>query len=163
MKNGLEIKRGSLLVYKIFDVADEIDLTVVEQKVKEATRIRPSKIPFSRAMQFKEPPLVLELKPFQYTSKDREIPCSVVGKLFDFGVCSICFIIPLDGLTFEELMDITISADRDLTLNHIAIEYTNSLMRTFLEAFLSPSLKETFFEDYIIVYLKDAQPWIEPD
>lgn len=163
MNRDLEIEKGRLFIYRLFDVADEIDLSLVEQKVKEATRIRPSKIPFSRALEFKNPPLGLELKPFTYKFKDREVFCFVVGKLFDFGVCSICFILTLDGLTLRELMEITISADRDEGLNSIAIDYARSLMMTFSETFVSPSLKETSFEDYMVSYIKAFQPRVEPE
>ncbi len=153
--HDLKITKGRLLIYRLFDVADEIDLTVVERKTKEATRVRPSKIPFSKALHFKNPPLSLELKPFSITLASSKFNVSVIAKVFDFGVVSICFVIPAEGLTLKDLTEVAIAADRDKGLHQRAVQYIRALMDTFSEALSVASLKENFFEDYFITYIQE--------
>jgi len=163
MGNIVPTINGKILIYRLFDVADEIDLAVVEERVKEATRVKPSKIPFSRALQFKNPPLSLELRPFNYAFANNHFNISVISKVFDFGVISICFVIPINKLLLDKLTRVVIAADRDKKLNTLAVEYIKGLMNTFSNAMTGPSLKESFFEDYIIVYIRDYSPKVELD
>lgn len=57
------IKSGKILIYRLYDVANEIDLLKVEQKLGiEAKRLKIGRKPFSKAFEFANPPVSFQLK-----------------------------------------------------------------------------------------------------
>ena len=61
----LSIKSGGIIIYRLFDAASEIDLSLIELKTKEETkRLRLSKHPYTKALEFANPPVSFELSSF---------------------------------------------------------------------------------------------------
>jgi hypothetical protein len=56
---------GGVLVYRLFDVAWEIDLAAVEATLTESRRFRIDRKLFSKAFEFKNPPVSIALHGFE--------------------------------------------------------------------------------------------------
>lgn len=55
--NMLSINQGKIIMYRLFDVADEIDLSLIEERVKEGTkRMKLSSNPSVKALEITNPP-----------------------------------------------------------------------------------------------------------
>lgn len=155
----LSIKKGLIIIYRLFDVASEIKLSLVEAKAKEsAKRMRLSKHPYMKALEFTDPPVSFELQGFTKTLFEGAINIHVVAKAYDFGVLSLAFNIPIpEGTTFSELESVAKDLDTDESIDEKAKEYIGQLIHSLGEAVVSPSLKEHFIEDYMIFAIQSLE------
>jgi len=152
----LRIKKGRIIIYRIYDVASEIDLSLIETLAKEGVRrLRLSRYPYMKALEFTNPPVSLELKGFQRKVLESDFNVSIIAKAYDFGVVSLAFNFPVSSVTFQELEDISRVLDTDESIDAIAIEYLKNLIKTFQVAMVEPEIKEDVFEDYMIFYIEE--------
>lgn len=155
------IKSGKILVYRLYDVANEIDLLKVENRIKkDAKRLKITRRPFSKAFEFANPPLSFELKGFDKEINNKKYRANVYCKVYDFGVLGIIFefaLSDLDVLCFE---DLAISIDRD---EYIDIEFRGYLNQvvTVLEGCFTGFNISRFKEDYTIFFIERFSPELE--
>lgn len=150
------VEKGSIIIYRLFDVALEINLSVIERTAKEgAKRLQFSKFPYMKALEFTNPPISFELPPFNKSLFGKSIKVNVIAKAYDFGVVSIAFDIPIprDAL-FSELEEITKDLDIDKSIDILARDYAAQLLESISAAVVSPEIKEGFLEDYMIIYVE---------
>jgi hypothetical protein len=159
----LSIKKGRIIIYRLFDVADEINLSLVESKIKEgAKRMRLSRHPYMKALEFTDPPVSFVLPGFAKYLFEQDIAIHVVAKAFDFGVVSLAFNIPVpEGTTFYDLEAAAKALDTDETIDDKAWEYINQLVENLDDAFLQSSIKEDYTEDYMIFLIQELDRKIE--
>jgi hypothetical protein len=102
----LRVAEGAVLVYRLFDVADAIDLGAAEKAVSApASRLRLEGAQSGSALEFPRPPLHLRLGA-------REVPLSSGARraearahVFDYGVVSIRYELPIPpGTPLAELV-----------------------------------------------------------
>lgn len=93
-------------VYRLYDVAQEIDLSQIEAMLfrdHPMRRMRLTKVR-SKALSFKNPPLTFQLPASSVTLQRHEIPVQVSGKLYDFGVLSISMRLIIEDASYDELL-----------------------------------------------------------
>ncbi|MHB8882149.1 MAG: hypothetical protein ACYC69_11655 [Thermodesulfovibrionales bacterium] len=146
---------GSILIYRLYDVAWDIDLKKVEEKVGDYRRLSIDRKRFSKAFQFANPPLSLTLKPFEKELQGRLYPVNAYAKAFDYGVLSIIFEIPVSdmGLTaFEALtkrVEEPLKEDFPRELDRLVSDLGEALHQ------VNRSRCE---EDYTVYYLRQLTP-----
>jgi len=155
----IAIKQGRIIIYRLFDVADEIDLSLVEDKIKQgAKRMRISRYPFMKALEFTNPPVSFELPGFTKRLLNRDITIQIIAKAFEFGVISLSFNVPLpEGTTFSDLERVAQSLDTDETIEEKAWEYVRQLVSNLDDAVKLTSIKEDYTEDYMIVVVQELE------
>ncbi len=151
------INKGRIIIYRLFDVASEINLSMIEKMDREgARRLQFSKYPYMKALEFTNPPLSFELPPFNKILFDQSIKVNVIAKAYDFGVLSIAFDMQIPPSTpMSRLEAVTKELDIDKTIDKQAREYIVALMDNLGSAIVSPEIKEDFIEDYMIIYIED--------
>lgn len=150
----LEIARGAVRAYYLFDVADTIDLKPMsalggETRAPAALPLRNDAPPY---LQFPVPPLIANLAEAEIDG----MPCTVRLKFYDYGVISLrmTFAAPaswneLISLTERTRSDDRIAAFAQTTVTRICNEYAHALDERH------PPL----IEDYLIVEIERfAQP-----
>lgn len=160
----LEIARGAVRAYYLFDVADTIDLGRMsalggETRAPAALPLRSDAPPY---LQFPVPPLVANLAPAEIDG----IPCAVRLKFYDYGVISLrlTFAAPaswneLISLTERTRGDDGIAAFAHETVTRICNEYPNALdephpplvedyLIVEIERFAEPLDAETLLDDH---------------
>lgn len=165
----ITISRGRILVYRLFDVALEIDLAMTEERVKAGTRrLRLSRYGYTKALEFANPPVGVELAPFTSGYFGAGTRVNVLAKAFDFGVISIAFDVAIPpGTSMAELERVVRELDSDETVDRKAREYIDGLMDSLGPAIAGPEIKEDFLEDYSVIYIEElgdglkAQEFIE--
>lgn len=92
----LRVEDGEVLVYRLFDAADAVDLQSAEAVAAAPTsRLRLENLPSATALEFPRPPLKVDLgsRSVPLASGAREARAS--AKVFDYGVISICYRLPI--------------------------------------------------------------------
>jgi len=155
------IKKGRIIIYRLFDVASEIDLSLVEAQTREgARRLRLSKYPSTKAIEFANPPVSLELQGFIKPLFGQDTKVHVTARAYDFGVISIAFNIQIPQDTaLAELETVAKALDTDESIDSKAREYIVRLSSTLGSAVIGPMVKEEFMEDYMIFFIEElAEP-----
>ncbi len=102
----MRVEDGEVLVYRLFDVADAVDLHRAEVAAgAPKSRLRLSGVQSATAVEFPRPPLHLGLgrRPLPLASGARE--AEVNARVFDYGVVSICYRLRIDpGTPLNELI-----------------------------------------------------------
>src|SRR4051794_3824333 len=89
----IQIQRGNILIYRLFDVAEEIRLQDVQTMMagqRGRERFNVAKY-IDRSLVMKNPPATFSLGERKLTISDQEVACEVLVKVRDFGVISIIF------------------------------------------------------------------------
>lgn len=153
------INKGRIIIYRLFDVASEIDLSAIEKMDKEgAKRLKFSKYPYMKALEFANPPISFDLPSFNKVLFNQSLKVNVVARAYDFGVLSVAFDLPVPpGTTFSGLEEVTKELDIDKSIEVQAREYIKALMESLGKAVISPEIKEDFIEDYMIIYIEELK------
>ncbi|MBL7032450.1 MAG: hypothetical protein ISR97_04645 [Nitrospira sp.] len=161
----LTIEKGRIIIYRVFDVSDEIDLSLVESKIKEgAKRLRLSKHPYMKALEFTDPPVSFVLPGFTITLFDREVEVSVIAKAYDFGVLSLALNIPIPkGTPLSTLEAVAKELDTDESIENRAKDYILQLTNSLGSAVKDPGLKEEFVEDYTVFMIEQFDRKIDAE
>lgn len=152
----LAVIKGRIIIYRLFDVAAEIDLSVIESRPKEdVKRLRLSKYPYMRALEFTDPPVSFVLPGFEKELFGQVTKIHVVAKAYDFGVLSLSFNIPIpEGTSFDDLEVVSKALDSDETIDTQAWEYIRQLVKDLDDAVINASIKEDYIEDYMIFFIQ---------
>lgn len=146
---------GSILIYRLYDVAWDIDLKKVEEKVSDYRRLSIERKRFSKAFQFANPPLSLKLKTLEKELHGQHYMVNAYARAFDYGVLSIIFEIPVKEIgiaDFEALVKNIEEPFREdflKELDRITVELGDALHQ------VNRSHCE---EDYTVYYLKQLTP-----
>jgi len=157
--NAFSIRQGSIVIYRLFDVAAQIDLSMLEAGAMEGVkRMRLSKHIYMKALEFADPPVSFVMTGFSKQLFGLEININVIAKAYDFGVLSLAFVIPVpEGTTFFELENVAKELDLDESIDHRAREYILQLFKDLGRAIDGPSIKETFVEDYMVFLIQELE------
>ena len=105
-KDGLKVDEGEVLVYRLFDVADAVDLARAEAlAAAPKARFKIDRTLSASAIEFPRPPLHLALG-----RRDLDLPAGrksaiASAHVFDYGVVSIRYTIPVEpGTSLEALV-----------------------------------------------------------
>lgn len=154
IKNGLNINSGKIIVYRLYDVAYEIDLIKVEEKLKrESKRLKIQKKPFSKAFEFVNPPVTFQLKSIKKNIGNRIFDVSVYSKVYDYGVISISLEIPVKEISITDLEILAVQLEEDediITETKEQLEYVTSILKDTFSGFNISN----FEEDYTIFYIE---------
>ena len=145
------ITSGRILIYHLFELAEEVDLSRLRQDWADSTvgQLVPRRN-LPGAIQFRDPPVVLPMGARPLTST---LSGTVKAKIFDFGVASISWEIAAPG-TWERLIacNAELMADVDL-------EASSRRVLDEIRGRLAPACKglipdSKLVEDYFIVYVE---------
>jgi hypothetical protein len=101
---------NSIWIYRLFDVAGEIDLDRVEEilaNTRATSRVRLSRFP-CRSIHFNNPPVVVELDRTQVKLGADTFAASFLGKVYDLGVVALVLKIELPVGEYEYIKQLSI-------------------------------------------------------
>ena len=146
---------GSILMYRLYDVAWDIDLVKVEAKVREYKRQSIDRKRFSKAFEFANPPLSLKLRTFDKGIQGKQYPINAYAKAYDYGVLSIIFEIPVRETGMADFVVLARSIE-DLFQEDFRAEL-DRLVHDLGDALQQASLSR-IEEDYTIYYFRQFSP-----
>jgi len=101
---------NSIWLYRLFDVAEEIDLNQVEDilaHTRATSRVRLSRFP-CRSIHFNNPPVVVELGRTQVKLAADTLDASFLGKIYDLGVVALVLKIELPAVEYDYIKKLSI-------------------------------------------------------
>lgn len=130
MLDLLTVEHGSLLLYYCFDVGDEILLDRIEKIFGEAPKA--SRLVYERLtpayVQYRKAPLLIEMGQVGLPTDKRSFQAACRAKLYDFGVISVIFKLPLEG-PLSGLGALASAVVGNPTMQQIAREQLERLLR----------------------------------
>lgn len=157
MKNA--IKKGRILLYRVYDIGEEIDLEKAEKIIDQATtrsKFRLKKIN-RQAVIVSNDPLAIALAPFNYRVNNEELHFDVSGKLWEFGTLSLTFELTIpEGTTIDQLKDISDRIQNDEELDDYARVKARELTQQILPS-MAKSNEWEVNEDYILYFIESFQ------
>ncbi len=144
----MQIKNGYLVLYYCFDLGNEILLDKIEKILGKkpvelqltCRRLTPD------YLQYRVPPLQIKLGMKSLKLKEEQLKFEVDSKIYDFGVVSIRFWIPLQG-DISELKKTSIKFVESKELENEARKELEKIKKDLTEAIIQPLHKE-FVETY---------------
>ncbi len=159
MVQPVQIKKGSLLVYRIFDVAEEISVSQVEAILRDNRGPDRFKVPkfIDRAIVMRNPPVTFGLGEEVIRVKGREIKADVLVKVRDFGALSIVYQINIEpGTTWDELIRMASDLEEGSEIDTMAQQQAREITSAIASAMKKPSTWNAF-EDYIIYFFEEFE------
>lgn len=143
------INAGRLIVYRMFDVADEIDLTRIPVASNRLAIARPRTQVIVR-----DAPVSIALSPTTLRLGTRVVAAETWARVWSYGAVSLQFQIPLSPrTTWDELIELAALAEDDSDIDGVAATRLASL-ETSLAAALKTPHRSTTTEDYVIYVLE---------
>ncbi len=113
----LTVASGQILLYRLFDIAETVDLPAVERELRSAlasgrgvARLRLHRQ--RDGVVFTNPPVSAGLSDRQLVVRDHEWSVRVVAKVYDFGAMTIVWALTIPpGTTFNELADLSVELE----------------------------------------------------
>jgi len=153
----INIKKGSILLYRVFDIAEEIDLTRAEALFKaDGTRLKFTLSP-RQVVIMRNAPVTFSLGESEITVHDRVYKAEVFAKIWDYGVLSILFQIPIEsGTHWDQLVDLGAKIEIDTSVDGAARNRAQEII-----GMIRPSLRDPHewheIEDYVIYFFEDIE------
>ena len=152
---ALTIKEGNLLLYYCFDVAYSIRLDQVEKVFGKKPET--SKLVYERLtpkhVQYKTPPLLVRLGRQEIKTRGYTYRANTKAKLYDFGVITIVYEIPIRG-EISNLTELTRRFAENEKVAKMAKEHVEKLVKELQDVLEKPQEKFDFWEDYQIISVR---------
>ncbi|HBR22389.1 MAG TPA: hypothetical protein DD713_07495, partial [Nitrospiraceae bacterium] len=161
--SNILIKAGKILIYRLYDVAYEIDLLKVEEQLKrEARRLRIERKPFSKAFEFANPPVSFQLKGIEKGINGRKYNINVYSKAYDFGVVCIILEIPVADISIQSFEQLALLLEGNEDIEHECKEQLEKVVSILNGSLLDFNVSR-FDEDYAIFYIESFYPEMSVD
>jgi len=160
------INQGTTLIYRVFDLGEEIDLAAAETILANQayrTRLKMAK-PAGQALIIRNPPIRInmgEVKlPLNAEMNGEAIVAEVVATIWEYGVISFAFQLPITkGTTWRALVELSDLLQSDIHTSS-QIDEIGRVRSKEITTLLGSSLKKPnpnpIFDDYIIYFIQDA-------
>jgi hypothetical protein len=162
------IKKGSILAYRLYDIAHEIDLKVAKSQLESAQtlqnlrRYKLQKDPL-RTVTLREAPLIFSLSDesieiqIPETKEIKSFKTQVEVKIWDYGVLSLRFKIDLPSdLSWQDLVTLGSIIDSDSIIDVSSIKKRDDIILNLKSALKSPQT-QTVFEDYTTYLIEELE------
>lgn len=156
----MKIKKGSLLIYRVFDIAEEVRLKKVDEIISSDNtslgRLKISRNP-RQWIVMRNAPVHLMIGEMEITLGGKNYKAEMQGKIWDYGVISLQFSLPIEpGTSWEELINISAQLEKDQNIDQIARARANAIVETIHAALIDPHHWEEF-EDYVIYFFEEFE------
>ena len=160
---NVKIKKGSVLVYRIFDIAEELNRGLAESKLKDIRGTEYFKVPkfIDRGLVVKSRPLVFGLGDVEVELECGKFRMEAIGKLREYGVLSIVYQIQLQpGTTWDQLLALAADLEEGAEVDEISQKQARELSEQIKDSLKGPTTWSTF-EDYVIYFLEEFEEGVD--
>lgn len=144
------IKKGQIIIYRVFDIGEEVILSKVREQLKDLnTSTWHIKENDKKSIIVNNPPLFLKINKQKFTLKNQEFESDVSVKIWDYGVCSISFIIDINDMKSSDLISIRAELDKETSIDKKSKEILIDLFFKIKDSIIRPKVWDKS-EDYTI-------------
>lgn len=160
----IKIKRGKILVYRVFDIGSEIDLEKVEALFEDKKLGERFKLDRKHNMSLiiSRSPVSVQLGNFDLTINNQILSSELVAKVWHFGTVSLCFQIPItEGMSWLDLVKTASWIENDQEIDKLARLKANEFQNDIRHAI--PVLNDWFMnEDYVTYFIQEFDGFVGP-
>ena len=152
------VERGAVLVYRMFDVAEAIDLVALEANARAATgtsRLRIAR-PGGQALIIKNAPVSISLGEHEVTIADEPYRCSVQARVWDYGVISLQFRVPIRSMPWSALVAFAAAIENAANFDLPARQRLDDLL-TIIAPAIQGKHDWPGAEDHVIYFLEEVR------
>jgi len=157
MNTEVRIKKGKILVYRVFDIGSEIDLEKVEalhedRRLKERFRLDRK---HNMSLIISKPPVSIQLGAVNITLPNGNVQADLVAQVWGFGTVSLCYQIPMPELiSWNELVKLSAWLDNDREIDELAKSHAKRFQDEVKHAI--PILNDwEVYEDYVTYFVQE--------
>lgn len=143
----MRIKKGFFLIYRIYDVASEIDLNGIS-KTFDLKRIELSRKYGIKLAYFRNPPILVFIEQCLYNN----LNCDVFAKFYEFGAISIIFKIYINDFDINQVFRDFHEILNSENIDNISQNYLKLVFEQYKSFFKKPFFYGDY-EDYAIIYI----------
>jgi hypothetical protein len=153
----LRIKKGKILVYRVYDIGSEIDLEKVEalfedKKLKERFKLDRK---HNMSLIISSSPVSIQLGIIEMTLANKIVPVELIAKVWHFGTVSLCFQFPiLENTTWLELVQTASWLEKDTEIDIIARDKARQFQADIKHAIPLPN-EWVMNEDYVTYFIQE--------
>ncbi len=162
--DDIKIKKGKILVYRVFDIGSEIDLEKVEalfedKKLKERFKLDRK---HNMSLIISRSPVSVQLGNFEINIQDRRVTSELVAKVWHFGTVSLCFQIPMtDSCSWLDLVKTASWIENDQEIEVLARNKAKEFQNDIKHAI--PVLNDWVMnEDYVTYLIQEFDGFAAP-
>lgn len=146
------LQKAAVLCYRIFDVADEVDLEKAQALLAQDSRRLKLTRAGSEYLLLPNPPLTIELAKKSLPVRGGAVTVEVSARVFDHGAASVIFKVPVpSGASLEQLIPLVDELSDSAAVDALAVEVINHL-----RGLLAPALEDSHLwgqcETYTVVF-----------
>ncbi len=163
---NLFVKKGSIFVYRLYDIADEINLkkaqSLLDQGPENVRRYRLKKDPL-RTITFRDAPLIVSAgeEPLTLTVQDKPISLksSLEVKIWNYGSISLCYKLELpEDINWRDLIYLGQVLEVDSVIDQVATKKRDEIIGRIKDSLKNP-FTHPVFEDYMTYLLEDVEEY----
>src|SRR5262245_10400339 len=154
----IAIERGSILIYRMFDIAESIDLAALEARARAAagtSRLRLAR-PRGEALIIRNAPVSVFLGDQDLTVGAAKHRCEVQARVWDYGVISFQFRVPIEAQPWSSLVAMAADIETSSYFEQPARQRLAELM-----AVIAPAVQGRHHwpgaEDYVVYFLEEVR------
>lgn len=159
--SGLIVRKGSIVVQRLFDIAFAIDLVAVEaicpaQAGAAGSRARLAATP-AKAVAFGVPPVVVALPSLTFAFDGETLDCAVSASFYEFGAMTLAIAVPVGERAWDGLVQLSRAVDRELGPASGAPLWSalcEQNVQRFASALTRPAA-ERLQEDYLLIVVQE--------
>lgn len=160
----IKIKKGKILVYRVFDIGSEIDLDKVEalfedKKLKERFKLDRK---HNMSLIISSSPVSIQLGTFNIHVNDKLVTTELIAKVWHFGTVSLCFQIPIaENTTWADLVKTASWIEADEEIEVLARAKANEFQNDIKHAIPVPT-EWVMNEDYVTYFIQEFDGYSGP-
>ncbi len=153
----IRIRKGAILLYRCFDISEEVDLARVEEVLTQSTgpkgRLKLAR-PTGQAIVIRNAPITIALGETPITIMNREYAAETTARIWDYGVMSILFQLTIpEGTDWDQLLRKSAALESTGEIDALARKRAADLTQRLQGTLQEPSEWEGL-EDYTIYFLE---------
>jgi hypothetical protein len=157
----VQIKKGSILIYRVFDIAEEVNLGRVEELLQSPVTSTQSRLKFAltprQTIIMRNAPIMFNLGESEFAFQNLTVKAEISAKIWDYGVMSILFQIPIpENTSWEKLIDISAKIEQNTLIDESA-RYRSMELSNLIQPALRDQHHWPEFEDYNIFFFEEIQ------
>jgi hypothetical protein len=155
----ISVKKGKILLYRVFDIGSEIDLEKVEVLFEEKQLKERFKLDRKHNMSLfiSRPPVAIQLGAVEIKLVDKVVQAELLAKVWHFGTVSLCFQMPIEeGTAWGDLVKTANWIENDNEIEIFARNKSKEFQHNIKDAI--PVLNEwTIYEDYVTYFIQEFE------
>lgn len=153
----IKIRRGRILVYRVYDIGTEIDLEKVENLFDDKTLKERFRLDRKHNMSLiiSSSPVSIQLGNVELNLNGERTEAELIAKVWHFGTVSLCFQLPIkEGTSWGELVKLASWLEKDGEIDYIARVKAREFQNDIKNAIPEPN-EWVSNEDYVTYFIQE--------